>query len=129
MGANGQPHCIHCNRFAPKGATVCGRCIPDPVERFWTWVRKDPDPSGCWHWTGYLDGDGYGRFKLAGTPRVAHRFAYAITRAPVPDDMEVDHLCRVRDCVNPDHLEPVTHAVNTERAVQARRVERREARG
>lgn len=64
--------------------------------------------SGCWLWTGTLNEDGYGKFGKTS----AHCVAYAKNRGAVPQGMELDHLCRVRCCVNPYHLEPVTHTEN-----------------
>lgn len=67
----------------------------------------------CWLWSGALTGRGYGKF---GSPaRSAHRYMYELFRGPIPDELEIDHLCRVHRCVNPDHLEAVPHKVNVER--------------
>lgn len=77
--------------------------------------------GGCWLWIGRRDRYGYGKFRVDGVERTAHRVVYEHLVGPVPDDLELDHLCRIRLCVNPAHLEPVTHLENTRRAVQARR--------
>lgn len=82
-----------------------------PEERFWSKVEKT---DGCWLWTGALNGGGYGRFNV-GRRLYAHRAAYLMFVGPIPDGLQIDHLCRVRHCVNPDHLEPVTHAENVRR--------------
>lgn len=72
-----------------------------------------PEPnSGCLLWLGAMNQFGYGRARLNGKRMVAHRVAYILSREPVPDDLELDHLCRVRCCINPAHLEPVTKRVN-----------------
>lgn len=64
---------------------------------------------------------GYGYFWLSATKMVyAHRFAWEVTRDPIPDGMEVDHLCRVTSCVNPAHMEIVTPSENRKRAVRSR---------
>lgn len=68
--------------------------------------------SPCWIWQGRLNRDGYGVYGH----RNAHRIAYESRVGPVAAGLEIDHLCRQRDCVNPDHLEPVTHTVNMRRA-------------
>ncbi len=71
-----------------------------------------PEPnSGCWLWIGYICKDGYGILR----GRCAHRFAYEDYIGPIPDGLEIDHLCKTRSCVNPEHLEPVTHAENIAR--------------
>lgn len=74
------------------------------------------DESGCWLWTGYKHADGYGLVKVDGKNRLAHRVVYEMLVGPVPEGLELDHLCRVRACVNPDHVEPVTHAENMRRS-------------
>lgn len=75
-------------------------------------VTVDPD-SGCHLYSGPFNSSGYGQF---GRSERAHRYSYERSRGPIPDGLELDHLCRVRRCVNPAHLEPVTHAENMRRA-------------
>lgn len=72
--------------------------------------------DACWWWTGSKTGEGYGQLKLGKTTRVAHRVVYELLVNAVPDGLELDHLCRNRACVNPAHLEPVSHSVNVQRA-------------
>jgi len=67
----------------------------------------------CWLWTGRLNGSGYAEMKLDGRYQMAHRVAYQEIVGPIPEGMQLDHLCRVRHCVNPAHLEPVTSRENT----------------
>lgn len=88
--------------------------------RFWSKVLVGDD---CWGWTGALKDNGYGEFgsgrKTArGSPEVvyAHRYAYESLVGPVPEGLELDHLCRNRACVRPDHMEPVKHKENCRRA-------------
>lgn len=69
--------------------------------------------SGCWVWMACCNGNGYGRFGLSGRTVYAHRFAFELLRGPIPPGLEIDHLCRVRSCVNPYHMEAVTDRVNT----------------
>lgn len=83
-------------------------------ERFLAKTSPEPN-SGCWLWCGAVDHNGYGTFKVGPKTAIAHRFAYEMERGPIPADMHLDHLCSTRACVNPDHLEPVTHLENVRR--------------
>lgn len=75
-----------------------------------------PGPNNCWLWTGATDQRGYGRFSPGRTEKyLAHRWSYEYHRAEIPDGLQIDHLCRVKSCVNPWHLEPVTAAENMRR--------------
>ena len=89
-------------------------------ERFWSKVDKTSDPDGCWLWTGGKMFQGYGNFGLNGKTKKAHRLAYMILKGPIPNHTELDHLCRHPSCVNPSHLEAVTHQVNIIRGHAAR---------
>lgn len=79
------------------------------------WQRVDKTDS-CWLWIGPLRANGYGMYNH----RPAHRVTYELLVGPIPDGLHIDHLCRVRHCVNPDHLEPVTQAENNRRAGAAK---------
>lgn len=68
--------------------------------------------SDCIEWAGYIKPNGYGQ---TGAGEPAHRAAYVASRGPIPEGLEIDHLCRNKQCVNPDHLEPVTRAENARR--------------
>lgn len=89
-----------------------------PVEpRFLAKVAKT---DTCWLWTARVERNGYGRFWLDGQQHGAHRVAYELFVGPIPDGREIDHLCRIRHCVNPDHLEAVTAAENVRRMAATR---------
>lgn len=87
------------------------------TERFMQFVSPEPN-TGCWLWLGHVDRGGYGQFRVGsqtdGTRRHAraHRVAYELLRGPIPAGQTLDHLCRVRSCVNPDHLEAVSKREN-----------------
>lgn len=77
-----------------------------------------PEPNtGCWLWLGGHTPAGYGQIWYSGRQGYAHRFAYELFRGPIPSGYDIDHLCRQRACVNPAHLEPVTHLVNVRRGL------------
>lgn len=99
-----------------------GGRTPEPLNQR---IRRLADKSGnCWLWTGRLDKDGYGRITVNQRPGRAHRVAYETFVGAIPEGMEIDHLCRVRHCVKPDHLEPVPHQLNVARAFSANDAER-----
>lgn len=80
---------------------------------FWSKVQYTP---GCWLWLGALGRGGYGLSRHRGVLSVVHRVAYELLVGPIPEGLQLDHLCRVRHCVNPDHLEPVTALENVRRS-------------
>lgn len=79
------------------------------MERFWQKVEKT---ERCWLWRGAVDNNGYGRFRLNGKTVYAHRLAYKLSVDSIEAGMTLDHLCRNRQCVNPNHLEQVTNKEN-----------------
>lgn len=84
----------------------------------------EADAPGCWPWPGALNKKGYGTIDVVVNGRryrSAHRFAYEQLVGPIPDGLELDHLCRNPPCVNPAHLEPVTRSENVRRGDKARR--------
>lgn len=86
------------------------------VPRFWDKIRL-PDQNGCMLWTGAVRPDGYGQFQLHNKEKIyyAHRLAYEILVGAIPEGLQLDHLCRVRNCVAVSHLEPVTQTENLRR--------------
>jgi len=85
-------------------------------DKFGLWYVPEPN-TGCWLWMLSTDAYGYGQ-KFSGTQnKKAHRLSYEFSRGPIPSHLELDHLCRVRSCVNPDHLEAVTRQTNATRGV------------
>lgn len=100
---------------APRGLTA--------EERFW---RKLEKTETCWLWTAAKQQNGYGMFGTEPSSKVttAHRYSYELHVGPIPEEMQIDHLCRVRACVNPAHLEVVTGLQNIRRGWVARRRER-----
>lgn len=94
-----------------------------PQERFWQKVDKyglvsieRPDLGRCWLWRGVIAKDGYGHVTIETIQCLVHVVTYEWLMGPVPEGLQLDHLCRVRNCVNPSHLEPVTAKVNTLRS-------------
>ncbi len=91
-------------------------------ERAFIFARIEVDEnSGCWLWTGHINrSTGYARTTWLRPDRtvhqpIMHRVSYEVFRRPIPDGLSIDHLCSVRHCVNPWHLEPVSPDVNTQR--------------
>lgn len=88
-----------------------------PIERFENLYIPEPN-SGCWLWLGTCNNHGYGMFgvgsKTDGTNKktLAHRFSYEAHIGPIREGLIIDHLCRNKSCVNPEHLEPVTYSEN-----------------
>lgn len=110
----GGTHCRkHHYRLRKFGTTS----LPPKVDPF---TRYQVTSTECWEWTGPVNEAGYGQFPspYVGT-RQAHRAFYIHHVGPVADELDIDHLCRNPPCVNPAHLEPVTHQVNVQRGWDA----------
>ncbi|ORA77202.1 hypothetical protein BST28_18935 [Mycolicibacter kumamotonensis] len=100
----------HYERWRTTGTTA------DPVkttyeDRFWSYVDKTKD---CWNWTRAKSKAGYGIFTIERRQKPAHRLSYKFTRGPIPDGMQIDHICHNRACVNPEHLRLATNKQNME---------------
>ncbi len=92
----------------------------DDLDRLMKHVNWNPGFGGCWEWTGCKCRDGYGQIKYEGRKQKAHRVAYRLFFGALRNDLEIDHVCRNRACVNPEHLQPVKGTTN-KRLVFARR--------
>ncbi len=77
--------------------------------------------DGCWYWTGAVTSKGYGSVAAGGKVVSTHRRAYELLVGPIPDGLQIDHLCENKRCCNPAHLEAVTGLVNMSRTAQARK--------
>ena len=108
---DGYKRCSRCGRLT-------NRNVPDAV-RFWEMVDKN-GPGGCWLWTGALNTCGYGEFRTTAQKQYrAHRYSRLLAGRKLPDfskNLTLDHLCRVRACINPDHIEAVTQRENLKRS-------------
>lgn len=100
--------------------SVCRACLtngrpggPVPMNPL---TRYKLDDRGCWIWQGPVQKNNYGTIKWKGKATVAHRVIYELTKGAIEKGLVVDHLCSVKLCVNPEHLETVTPSVNTQRA-------------
>jgi hypothetical protein len=97
------------------------RYLHDDPARWWSAVQRGSEGE-CWLWVGGVTPSGYGHFVwMQGHRRssTAHRYGYQLLVGPVPEGLDVDHLCRNKLCVNPAHLEPVTRQENVRRRDEA----------
>jgi hypothetical protein len=98
--------CVACMTAGEKP----GPKAADPMTRYTV------NENGCWIWSGAIHVSGYGQIKWEGKSTVAHKVIYKLIKGQYDESLVLDHLCSVKSCVNPDHLEPVTYSVNTKRA-------------
>lgn len=89
---------------------IYGYDITPHLDRFWGKVRKS---DTCWEWIAGKS-NGYGYFSMMGTMCRSHRIAYELAKGPIPEGLEIDHICHNRACVNPEHLRPATTKQNQE---------------
>lgn len=115
MKKYGTPELIDTIEPIVRGINRQGRATPPPAARFFTRVEVT---GFCWNWTGGTS-TVYGLFWFDNRMVRAHRWVYEHLVGPIPDGMQLDHLCRNTKCVNPDHLEPVTQQENIARKPRA----------
>lgn len=127
--------CEHCGKVCGETGALARHFIGhhDPVAaelRFWAKVDKAgpipehaPGLGRCWIWTSAVTGTGYGKFSYLSQTVIPHRWIYERMVGPIPEGLTLDHLCRTRLCMNPNHLEPVTQRENTRRGFAARSVQ------
>lgn len=82
--------------------------------------KKGPEPTSCWIWQGHITSKKYGRVKHRGKCYLVHRLSYIRRYGPIPEYLEIDHLCHNRACFNPIHLQAVTHKENALRGNSGR---------
>lgn len=92
-----------------KGKSGPRTGIKYTLERFWAKVKKT---NSCWLWMGAHDSDGYGNFRFNGKNIKPHRFSYELVNGVIKGGLVVDHRCRVRECVNPQHMRVVSQGEN-----------------
>ena len=114
QGAKGaRGYCSRHYQQLLKTGSPTGTLRAPAIDRFV--AKMVESPTGCWLWTASKDGNGYGLFsgRPGGASIRAHIWSYEYHVGPVPDGLQLDHLCRKRACVNPEHLDPVTSRVNS----------------
>jgi hypothetical protein len=109
-------HPAPCVRVRPPGRDTLGRPLAPLLPlRCRLAAQLVLHENGCWMWTGATVATHYGGIHVDGKNRTVHRVVYELLIGPVPAGLEIDHLCRVTRCANPEHLEPVTGAENMRR--------------
>ena len=108
---------MHYQRLTKRGGNLSQPLATASDEvRFWAKVDRSAGEEHCWPWlAGISAGTGYGNIWWLGRTQAAHRISYQLLRGEIPAGLTLDHLCRTRTCVNPWHLEAVTHKVNVQR--------------
>jgi hypothetical protein len=113
--ARGRRCCRDCNRSGGRNKLTPEQALAQTNALFDKHAFKPGFEDACWPWQGHVRLDGYGQISLGGRARLAHRFGYQRYVGFIPGGLDLDHLCRNRRCVNPEHLEPVTVRTNVMR--------------
>lgn len=106
-----------CVKGRPLRFVYGHRTLLKPHERIHYTIDAE---CGCWLWSRAINNKGYGRLSINKKQVLAHRYVYETVRGPIPGGLSLDHKCSNRRCVNPDHLEPVTHKENCRRGRKTR---------
>lgn len=104
--------CQHHYDRARRSGQLAPAHRPTVEERFQSRIVKGDNPDDCWSWTGSHTSAGYGTLYVADGMKYIHRLTFEWHVGPIPDDHDIDHLCRTVGCANPMHLEAVTHRAN-----------------
>lgn len=120
-GDGARTRCLQSHNRSGTQAVVGSRVLNSDALRAKLAALSRVQPDGCVVCTKSLNGDGYAQVRVDGRQLLIHRIAFELARGPVPAGHEIDHLCRNRACLNPDHLEAVGHDVNIARRVPSPR--------